>query len=622
MPFPNIPDISPCINFTKEDAANLLLASIAFEELGLAHIINAEAEKIQSVIGTIDGQEIKNPSIDDLERIDRAVEKTLKNMIETEIVLQFKFEDILELLKTIEHCDPSRPETIEKFVDPLPIPRVLQPKGTDNGATNYEVEMLQVNQRLHKCFPETTVWGYDGSYPGPTFEVRRNELVRVKWVSNLPDTHILPVDKSIHGAEPPNPEVRLVVHLHDGNTPADSDGHPEAWFTSGFAVVGPKWVHEVYEYPNLQEATTLWYHDHALGTTRLNVYAGLAGFYILRDDNEDSLNLPKGKFEIPLVIQDRSFNTDGSLFYPRQPDPPQPGLPDPSVVPEFFGNTILVNGKVWPFLEVEPRKYRFRLLNGSDARFYRLRLSSGQPFFQIGVDGGLLEKPVQVDEILLAPAERADVILDFSGFKNQCILLSNDAPAPFPDGDLPDPNTTGLIMQFRVSLPLSEPDTSSIPSHLNTIEWLKESEAAVIRDLTLVESTDVFGRLLLLLNGKMWNDSVTEKPILGTIEIWRLINLTVDAHPIHPHLIRFQILDRQPFNVVHYKNTGKIVFTGPAIPPDPNEKGLKDTVRANPGEVTRFIAQFGDFPGDYVWHCHILEHEDHDMMRPYEIIQQ
>ncbi|MCX7746898.1 MAG: multicopper oxidase [Clostridia bacterium] len=620
MLFPDIPNnICPNINFSRDDIVNLLLNSIAFEELGIAHLINEEAEMIQSALGTLKGQHVKNPVIDELLRIDKAVGQVLEDIIKKEILLGFKFEDILEVLKNIPQCEPSKPKSIPKYKDPLPIPRVLEPKRTDQGATYYEVEMREVRQKLHKCFPETTVWGYEGSYPGPTIEARRNELVRVKWINNLPDKHILPVDKTIHGAEPQYPEVRAVVHLHDGNTPADSDGHPDAWFTRDFAVKGPKWVHEVYEYPNDQEATTLWYHDHALGITRLNVYAGLAAFYILRDDNEDSLNLPKGKYEIPIVIQDRLFNDDGSLFYPRQPDPPIPGV-DPSIVPEFFGEIAVVNGKVWPFLNVEPRKYRFRLLNGSDSRFYRLSLSSGQPFIQIGVDGGLLEKPVLVNELLLAPAERADVVLDFSAFKDQCILLTNDAASPFPNGDAPDPDTIGQIMQFRVALPLSSPDTSTVPPNLNTISWLKESDAVLTRDLTLVESEDPFGRLILLLNGLEWDAPVTENPKLGSVEIWRLINATPDTHPIHPHLIRFQILDRQPFNISQFEDTGEIVFTGPAVPPEPNEKGFKDTVRANPGEVTRFIARFGDFSGHYVWHCHILEHEDHEMMRPFDVI--
>lgn len=461
------------------------------------------------------------------------------------------------------------------------------------------------------------MWGYEGTYPGPTIEVEKNKPIKVKWINDLPTIHFLPVDHTVHGAVD-TPEARTVVHLHGGNVPPESDGYPEAWFTRGYQETGPFFTTPIYYYPNVQRAATLWYHDHALGITRLNVYAGLAGLYIIRDDFERTLNLPRGRYEIPLVIQDRSFNKDGSLSYPNQPDPPVPGV-EPSIVPEFFGNVILVNGKVWPYLKVKPRKYRFRILNGSNARFYRLRLSSGQPFYQIGTDGGFLEAPVQTDEILLAPAERADVIVDFSNYRGQNIILTNDAPTPFPNGSLPDNNTTGQIMRFEVGKYPTH-DYTSIPSRLKPIDWLSEEKAKKIRDLTLEEHTDQFGRLMLLLNGEKWEDPISQKPLLGTTEIWRLINLTPDTHPIHLHLVQFQILDRQPFDVNHFNATSEIIFTGPAVKPDPNERGWKDTVRANPGEVTRIIARFGDFSGIYPWHCHILEHEDHEMMRPYEVI--
>lgn len=507
---------------------------------------------------------------------------------------------------------------LAKFVDPLPVPAVLKPKGYLACATYYEVRMRQVKQKLHRDLPETTVWAYEGVYPGPTFEVLRHEGVKVKWLNDLPDEHLLPVDRTVHGAHPPNPLVRTVVHLHGGEVPAYSDGHPEAWFTRDFRKVGPHFRSTVYFYPNIQRPATLWYHDHALGITRLNVYAGLAGFYLIRDAFELGLNLPGGRFEIPLVIQDRSFNADGSLFYPRQPDPPVPGV-DPSIVPEFFGDTILVNGKVWPYLEVEPRKYRFRLLNGSNSRFYLLSLTSGQPLIQIGTDGGLLEAPVPVAELTLAPGERADVVVDFSAFAGETIRLVNGAAAPFPGGDPPTEDTS-QVMEFRVTLPLSEPDTSTVPSSLRPIWWLSPAAAALTRDLALVEAQDPFGRLLLLLDGKRWSAPVSEKPRLGSVEVWRLINLTEDAHPIHLHLVQFQILGRRPFDVDRYRSRRELVFTGPPVPPDPNERGLKDTVRANPGQVTSIIARFGAFAGPYVWHCHILEHEDHEMMRPYEVV--
>lgn len=511
--------------------------------------------------------------------------------------------------------------SLEKYVDQLPLPEVIEPVGQVNGVDLYKVVMKQVEQKLHRDLPKTTVWGYNGVFPGPTFEARTNVPIKVKWINDLPvDNHLLPVDKTVHGAEPPNPEVRTVVHLHGGNVPMDSDGYPEAWFTNSFKQVGPFFTTKIYNYPHIQPAATLWYHDHAIGITRLNVYAGLAGFYLLRDECEDQLNLPRGRYEVPLVIQDRSFNEDGSFFYPSQPDEPVPVFP--SIVPEFFGETILVNGKVWPFLEVEPRKYRFRLLNGSNSRFYRMRFSSGQPFIQIGTDVGFLEKPVITNELILGPGERADVIINFTEFAGQHIVLTNDAPSPFPDGDPVEPNTTGQIIQFRVVLPLSGTDTSSIPTKLCAFEKLTEGDATRRRNQLLIEGEDEFGRLILLLEGLRWSDSVTDKPELGDVEIWNLINATPDTHPIHLHLVRFQILDRRPFDVEHYLATREIVYTGPPVTPDPNERGPKDTVRANPGEVTRIITRFEDFTGLYPWHCHILEHEDHEMMRPYEVVEE
>lgn len=508
------------------------------------------------------------------------------------------------------------PVPLRKFVDALPIPPILRPKGVVRGATYYRVTMREVAQQLHSDLPPTLVWGYEGLYPGPTIVVKRRERVAIKWMNALPQRHLLPVDMTVHGAHAPNPEVRTVVHVHGAHVAPESDGHPEAWFTNGFAETGPKFSRRVYEYTNNQPAASLWYHDHALGITRLNVYAGLAGAYLIRDEVEAGLNLPRGRFEIPLFIQDRSFNDDGSLFYPRQPDPPVPGV-DPSVVPEFFGDTILVNGKVWPYLNVAPRKYRFRIYNGSNSRFYRLRLSSGQPFHQIGTDSGFLPHTVTLDEITLGPAERADVIIDFSRHRGETITLTNDAPTPFPDGDPVDPDTTGQIMQFRVARRLTEKDASEIPERLTGTKRLRPGAAAKTRTLTLVETTDEFGRLMPLLTGRTWDDPITELPRVGSTEIWQLVNLTPDAHPIHLHLVRFLILDRRPFDVAHYQSTGRIRYTGPAVPPAPNEAGFKDTVKADPGMVTRIIMRFRDFTGEYVWHCHILEHEDHEMMRPY-----
>ena len=540
---------------------------------------------------------------------------------------------------------PLDSTSLTKYIDPLPILDTMPSLGMVEEAIYYEVAMKQFAQKLHSELPATQVWGYNCTYPGRTFEARRNNPVMVKWINNLPTTHIFQdsIDPTIHGAEPPTPSVRSVVHLHGANTPPESDGYPEYWFTPDptagpNGTGGPPGNFALYRYPNRQQATTLWYHDHALGITRLNIHAGLAGMYILRDDDEDALNLPKGAYEIALIIQDSTFNTDGSFAFPTtgQGDP----LPVPPLwQPEFFGDTILVNGKAWPFLEVEPRKYRFRILNASNARFYALALSSGQPFVQIGTDGGLLPAPVAVSQLVIAPAERCDIVLDFTGRDGETITVTNSGPTPFPGGGDPDdpsinPNTA-QVMQFRVTKPLAGPDTSSLPAALRPLDPINPASAAQVRDLTLNEVDLADGSVVISQLGttepKMWSDPITENPRLGTGEIWRFIDTTEDTHPIHVHLIQFRVLDRTPFNADQYnadRDAGTLqpletYFTGPPVPPDPNEAGRKDTVRVNVGTVTRImIPRFGDYAGKFVWHCHITDHEDNEMMRPYMVVEQ
>lgn len=504
---------------------------------------------------------------------------------------------------------------LEKFVDSLPIMKKIKPDKKYKNGDYYEVRMEEFTQKLHRDLAPTRLWGYNSQFPGPLFDVNQGEPIHVKWMNNLPSKHILPIDKSIHEVAH-EPEVRTVVHLHGSETESDSDGYPEAWFTRGYREVGSFFERRVYFYPNQQRSSTLWYHDHAIGITRLNVYAGLAGMYIIRDKKEKSLNLPKGEFEIPLIVQDRSFNDDGSLFYPSQPANPTENLPNPSVTPFFLGDTILVNGKIWPYLEVEPRKYRFRLLNASNTRAYQFYLDSGHPFYQIGSDGGLMQKTVKLNKIVLEPAERVDFIIDFSKLKGETVTLKNDlGPNANPDDQTDD------IMQFKVTKKLSQKDTSRLPRYLTTIPSLKQNKIATIRNLKLVGATDEYGRPLLLLDHKKWMDPTTEKPRLGTTEIWSLMNITGFTHPIHIHLVSFQILDRQPFDLNLYNENGQIRYTGPATAPAPNERGWKDTVAAPSAQITRVIARFAPYTGNYVWHCHILEHEDYDMMRPFTVIE-
>ncbi len=464
--------------------------------------------------------------------------------------------------------------------------------------------MKQVHLKLHRDLKPTLVWGYDGRVPGPTIETMSNQSIFVNWISALPTQHPLTIDHSIHGAQSSNPDVRNVVHLHGAKVQPDSDGFPEAWFVPGNQAN--------YFYPNQMDPTMLWYHDHALGITRLNVFMGLVGAYFIRDQTEAALNLPSGKFEIPLVIFDRSFEPNGQFNYPVSGNPTVPH------VPEYFGNVMLVNGKVMPFLDVQPRKYRFRIVNACNGRFLQMSLSSGQPFIQIGSDQGLLQSPVTLPTILMTPAERFDIVLDFSQFAGKNIELTNDGPAPWPEGGQITPN---LVMQFRVAKHLDHKDTSVVPAMLNTIVPLNPAMAVMTRKLSLVEFDDDLDYPLIdLLDGKHWDEPVTETPVQDTIEIWNLVNTTGDGHPIHIHLIRFQITGRTPFDVDQYVATGNLVFTGPTMPPDPNEVGWKDTVRVEPGLVTQVIAQFEGFSGQYVWHCHILEHEDQEMMRPMMVL--
>ncbi|MFD1095919.1 multicopper oxidase family protein [Salegentibacter chungangensis] len=540
--------------------------------------------------------------------------------------------------ETYEEHNLLDPLSQTKFVNELPIPEVLQPT---SGETYYEVPITQFEQHLG-LFDEsgkalmTTVWGYNGSYPGPTIEAYKDVPITVRWENNLTDKdgfpliHLFSIDPTLHRADP-DKGIPVVTHLHGGHTEVASDGHPQAWYTPYFEEKGEHFVKENYEYANDQEATTLWYHDHALGVTRLNVYAGLAGFYLLRDAWESSLNLPSGEYEVPLVIQDRLFLENGDLFYPsgidELEDPLEKPLPsDVTVLPEMFGNIILVNGKAWPYLEVEPRKYRLRLLNGSDSRFYELFLP-GINFYQIGSDGGLLNSPVRQNRLTIGPGERLDVIVDFSDpqVSGQTLIMKNTARSPYPFGDTPKANTTGQIMAFKVTKALAGPDTSVIPLNLRPSPINDLGESTETRKLVLFEGTDEYGRLKPMLgtaqDGPLeYMDEITENPMLNAVEEWEIYNTTADAHPIHLHLVHFQVINTQKFNVKQYvpKDENSIQLLGQPKPPSPENAGWKDTFIVYPGEVARVKAKF-DKEGFYVWHCHILSHEDYEMMRPFYV---
>ncbi len=398
--------------------------------------------------------------------------------------------------------------------------------------------------------------------PGFTIEAQRGTPTTVSYVNNLPLQpqlqQYLTIDQTLHWADPlrevgsfspyagPPP---IVTHLHGGEVPSAFDGNPESWFTPGQAKTGAGFSTSVYTYPNAQEATTLWFHDHALGITRINVYAGLAAFYLIRDSYDTGragagLGLPSGKYEVELVIQDRQFDTNGQWFFPAgeaaglSGTPPNPET-HPFWIPEFFGDAIIVNGKTWPYQSVEPRRYRFRILNGCNARFLELKLARassdlpGPTIWQIGTDGGLLDQPVALGirgkrrdrGLLLAPAERADIIIDFAGFAHETLLVLNTANAPYPSGDPPDPKTNGQVMQFRVDLSRQGKDTSFDPAAPRaTLRGGKHQPPAIVRltepdhgtiargvaisrrrQLILIEVEGDGGSLEVLVNNTKWD---------------------------------------------------------------------------------------------------------------------
>jgi spore coat protein A len=453
------------------------------------------------------------------------------------------------------------------------------------------MEMRAFKARLHRDVPATPLWGYDGLFPGPTFETKRGEPLLIEWANALPTKHFLPIDHNIHGAERSQPEVRAVTHVHGARVPAGGDGYPEDWFTPGHS--------SLYHYPNAQDAATLWYHDHAMGITRLNIYAGLVGTFIVRDAEEQALGLPTGDVDIPLILCDRLLAQDGQLYYPVSDDPSAPW------VMQCNGNLPLCNGKIFPYFEVEPRRYRFRLINVANTSFFDLSLSHDQSFQQIASDQGLLAAPLERGRIELYPAERADVVIDFSRMAGKSVQLRHQAQG---------------ILEFRVR-DHGQRDTSVVPASLRAVPRIDPVSAARHRQMTLNEIDDANGNAMtMLLDGKHWSDPISENPTQNSIETWSFVNLTGDAHPIHLHLVRFQVMDRRPFDLFAWNAHRELKFTGPAEPPEPHEMGWKDTVRADPGMVTRIAMRFEGEPGRYVWHCHFLEHEDNEMMRPYEVL--
>ena len=627
------------------------------------------------------------------------------------------------------------PGDVDKFVLPLVKPPAMPPSKTLNNNDLYKIAVRQFSQRiLSPPHPETTVWSYGSvdypgtvaqggtfNYPSFTIESNWNRRASVEWRNELVDPnggylpHLLPIDPTLHWANPPGgrkgrdtrPDfattpgpytgpVPIVTHVHGAHTTEESDGYAEAWYLpdasnipKGYAETGTfydyfaktykrKWDPGTasFNYPNDQRATTLWYHDHTLGMTRANVYAGPAGFYLIRGGPDDVVldsrdgstailpgpapgvgDDPLGEYgEIPIVVQDRSFNADGSLFYPDTraffDEYGGPYIPDTPVSPiwnpEFFGNMTVVNGFTWPYLEVEPRRYRLRLLNGCNSRFLILQFEHpGVEVWQIGAEGGFLPGPVRLNDhpypgstgggatVLMALAERADLIVDFSAAAGTSFRLLNLAPdEPFGGGEIgtdfdpSDPDSTGQVMEFRVSAskvadPSTPPQYLQLPAisslgaagntrHLSLNEEAHESEEPPFEGpvAALLGTWDPSAPEENAATPLLWADPITENPAVGGVEEWAMYNVTEDAHPIHVHQVQFEVLGREA------------IGGGPSVAgsnaPLPWEAGFKDTVISYPGEVTRLKARF-DLPGFYVWHCHIVEHEDNEMMRPFHV---
>jgi spore coat protein A len=495
------------------------------------------------------------------------------------------------------------------FVDPLPLPHAARFSSAAKGSPRTSrIAMREVYAKVHRDLSPTRQWAYvDANAPAansalaPLIDVRANEPVRIQWLNELPRRHFLPIDYSLHGCGHHVPEVRAIVHVHGARVPPADDGYPTDWFVAGHSRTGT--------FPLEQDGATLWYHDHAMGINRLNIYAGLFGNFLIRDAAEDALHLPTGAFELPLLIYDRDFTADAQLFYPTSGDPDHPW------VPEFNADAILINGKIRPFVKVEPRLYRLRLVNAANSRFFRLSIAcpaqashqtAPLPLHQIGSDQGLLSAPVEMTALSLAPAERADVLIDLSACAGQYVHLRNGA---FD------------ILEFRVAPHVVSSETHTIPKALRTIEPPMEASAMMTRTITLNEYQDGIGDSMeMLLNRKHWHAPVTERPRLNTTEIWEFVNLTEDTHPMHLHLVRFQILDRRPFDTFAYLMQKQLAFTGAAVKPDANEAGWKDVVQCAPGCITRILVKYEGYTGNYLYHCHILEHEANDMMRPFEVI--
>jgi spore coat protein A len=533
---------------------------------------------------------------------------------------------------------------LEKYIQPVPLPGngivVAQHSGNQ-----YSFTQTQIARQLHPNLPPTPFWAYDdgsglggqaGSF-GMAVIAQSGTPIQVSYTNQLPATYPawIPVDTRL---TPLGDQVRVMTHLHGGFVAADSDGNP-AVTPDGFGPGDKQTVYYTNQPPQMP-AELLWFHDHGLGATRLNVFAGLAAAYIIYDQFDTGTEpnpigipgaIPGGpSYEVPLVIQDRQFNSDGTFLYPTS------DIAGVTWIGEYFGDVMLVNGKVWPFLDVEPRLYRLRILNGCNARILSLSLG-GARLVQIGAEGGMWDKPVPVTKLVLAPAERADVLVDFSGLAGQTLLLRNSKPAAPVSTPAP---TLSAVMQLRVGTTVTQPGPTTIPTTLAGGRAANLTGPVRTRFITLNEVAPETAGWFLNVNGAHFGEA-PEAPTVGTVEDWDYINLTEDTHPMHTHLFTHQVIGRTPFNVDAYVAAAEAAgfsgpdgvaggfdprpfATGPMQPPAPEERGFKDTVKANPGYFTTIRGQFDlptgvTAPQTYVHHCHIVEHEDNDMMQPFTV---
>jgi spore coat protein A, manganese oxidase len=643
------------------------------------------------------------------------------------------------------------------------------------------VTMKEINQAVlpqggpNLCgmkFHKTRVWAYESTdsrsgevlgpanWPAVTLVATRGTPTRVKYINQLPSFNpsypwgpglvegVLPIDQTIHWADPlhsmghsieralskgssmPSSEgdtlpqyigpVPTTVHLHGGEIPAAYDGNPDSWFTPdglrgpGYQSAGnPKPGEAIYKYPNSQEAGTLWFHDHALGITRINVYAGLAGFYFLEDPSHEPKGYPSGPYEIEMAIQDREFDTNSQLYFPQE----QAVVDHPFWSVYFEGNVATVNGAAFPYLKVEPRRYRFHLLNGSNHRDYILSFGNA-PVYQIGADDNYFDKPVPLSNVTIAPGERADIIIDFSNSAGQNITVGNTGVDQDPQIPLPQ------IMQFRVASRLKTPETSCDPTHPVTsiglcgrkdpLVRLTDGKGHVLPGVKIDKTRQMVfydyivrgtppSKIKEFVNNTDWNglespgiahdfpkDGISELPRVGSIEKWQILFLSTMAgeHPFHIHLTQFQVLKRESLKDAGlYLSDWNSAFGtilpellpagcmatmycpdyGPPLPylapnadgalggnpafggyldpdsitaPEGGESGWKDTVSVASGEVVTLLVRwtpsdvaqianrsytgrnfykFDPTQGTYVWHCHIIDHEDNEMMRPYRV---